>query len=515
MNFFKKNIRLCFGFFLLSFLFSNSNTDLIITEQLRKIVFQKIYNQIVNYKDISRESDDAFLGESMTNVSSSAPREEFIINVDIGDSLLYGDVNLIAHISTDNQESWNHYNGYALNEEAYNNTWEAIASLEGDEVSWYLTGEVDSETIFDQPEWGTLLFTQLPFNESDVFPIISSVSQTLGYPEINDTSQACVDITAIEASYNNDNLYFHLEYGANLTPSEGPLGPWHIYVMGVQNPVSETGYAYAYVFDSASLLGISPGIYELYDGNYSLLSYDDLPYVGIPFLNKLDIKISLDALFNRPDFGPWPNSSNSLIAIGQTFDIIPDFEDINNSGTVDRDIIRSTILLDSYYQNSNNNVQISNGIVDVINQEMKIKYFDLDGNFPIIKEVQICSYMHDVCDLTLEMLPETHDYKDTVEFYINYDFTLLPTDEYAAKFIFSDDSLDNADWEIVYFSVSDNQIGDVNLDLVIDVLDIILIIDIILEFYNPSDIQIILADFNNDLLIDVLDILMIIDIILG
>ena len=70
MNFYKKNIRLCFGFFLLSFLFSNSNTDLIITEQLRKIVFQKIYNQIVNYKDISRESDDAFLGESMTNVSS-------------------------------------------------------------------------------------------------------------------------------------------------------------------------------------------------------------------------------------------------------------------------------------------------------------------------------------------------------------------------------------------------------------------------------------------------------------
>ena len=57
--------------------------------------------------------------------------------------------------------------------------------------------------------------------------------------------------------------------------------------------------------------------------------------------------------------------------------------------------------------------------------------------------------------------------------------------------------------------------GDVNLDLVIDVLDIILIIDIILELYNPNENQLILADLNNDLLIDVLDVIMIVDIILS
>ena len=62
---------------------------------------------------------------------------------------------------------------------------------------------------------------------------------------------------------------------------------------------------------------------------------------------------------------------------------------------------------------------------------------------------------------------------------------------------------------------SNNPMGDVNLDSVIDVLDIILIIDIILELYNPNENQLILADLNNDLLIDVLDVIMIVDIILS
>ena len=180
-------------------------------EKFRKQFFQKVYDEIMSFKDATREADDAFLGESMTNVASSAPREEFIMNVDIGDSILYGNVNLTSHISIDNQQTWSHFNGYEINSLGYEQTWESIANITDNNVAWYLTGEVDAETIFNHPEWGTLLFTQLPFNVDNIFPILPSISQSLGYTEINDTSQACVDITAIEASYNNDNLYFHLE----------------------------------------------------------------------------------------------------------------------------------------------------------------------------------------------------------------------------------------------------------------------------------------------------------------
>ena len=495
--------------------YSNINENIVMGEKFRKQFFQKVYDEIMSFKDATREADDAFLGESMTNVASSAPREEFIMNVDIGDSILYGNVNLTSHISIDNQQTWSHFDGYEINSLGYEQTWESIANVTDNNVAWYLTGEVDAETIFNHPEWGTLLFTQLPFNQENIFPIIPSISQSLGYTEINDTSQACVDITAIEASYNNEYLYFHLEYGANINPSEGPLGPWHIYLMGVSNPVSETGYAYAYCFGSAPLLGIEPGMYELLDGGYELLPFDDLPYVGIPFMNNLDVKIPLEALINRPDFGPWPNSSNSLLAIGQTIDIIPDFEDIDNSGTFERDIVRSTILLDTYFQSSNNNVVIDNGIVDIINQEFKILYYDEDGNLPVIKQVQICNSSGEDCDSAIDLLPLEHNYNDSIEYYIDYNFDSLVSGNYSAKFSFSDDNLNNASIEFVEFSISNYQLGDVNMDTSIDVLDVVVTIEIILGFTQPSDIQIMLADLNSDMSIDVLDVIMIIDIILN
>ena len=500
---------------LISNLYANVDESVLVNEKFRKQFFQKIYNEIMSFKDMNREADDAFLGESMTNVASSAPREEFIMNVDIGDSLSFGNINLISNISIDNQQSWTQFSGYSINDLGYEQTWESIANIDGNSVVWYLTGEVDAETIFNHPEWGTLLFTQLPYNENSIFPIIPSISQSLGYAEINDTSEAYVDITAIEGSYNNENLYFHLEYGANIYPSEGPLGPWHIYVMGVTNPISETGYAYAYVFGSASLLGISPGMYELYDGDYDLISYDLLPYTAIPFLNNLDIQFSLNALINRPDFGPWPNLSNSLIAIGQTFDIIPDFEDINNSEILDKDIIRSTILLDTYFQDTNFNSILDNGIVDVENQELRITYFDEDGNMPVLKQVQICDYYGENCDAAISMIPFSHSYDDSVEYYIEYNFNLLENGDYSAKFIFSDDNLNNAVFEVVNFIISNNQLGDVNTDLSIDVLDVVVTIDIILGNIQPTESQIILADLNFDLSIDVLDVIMIIDIILN
>ena len=203
------------------------------------------------------------------------------------------------------------------------------------------------------------------------------------------------------------------------------------------------------------------------------------------------------------------------MAIGQTIDIIPDFEDIENSGTVERDIVRSTILLDTYSQSLNNNITIDNGIVDIINQEFKITYYDEDGNLPVIKQVQVCNNLGENCDNGIDMIPTSHHYNDSIEYYINYNFLSLLTGDYTAKFIFSDDNINNADYEIVEFSVSNNQLGDVNIDSSIDVLDVVFTIEIILGSIEPNEIQMILADLNYDMSIDVLDVIMIIDIILS
>ena len=56
--------------------------------------------------------------------------------------------------------------------------------------------------------------------------------------------------------------------------------------------------------------------------------------------------------------------------------------------------------------------------------------------------------------------------------------------------------------------------GDINGDLIIDILDIILGINIILGNFEPTLVQLNALDYNQDTIVNVLDIVEIIDIIL-
>ena len=57
-------------------------------------------------------------------------------------------------------------------------------------------------------------------------------------------------------------------------------------------------------------------------------------------------------------------------------------------------------------------------------------------------------------------------------------------------------------------------VGDINQDDEFNVLDIILVVNIILEFINPDDYQICSADLNADLQINILDVVALVDLIL-
>ena len=57
--------------------------------------------------------------------------------------------------------------------------------------------------------------------------------------------------------------------------------------------------------------------------------------------------------------------------------------------------------------------------------------------------------------------------------------------------------------------------GDVNADGSIDVLDVVVVVNIILGIYEPSDDELSTSDVNNDGAVDVLDIVMITNTILG
>ena len=71
-----------------------------------------------------------------------------------------------------------------------------------------------------------------------------------------------------------------------------------------------------------------------------------------------------------------------------------------------------------------------------------------------------------------------------------------------------------SDWICDEGFVGIGEIGDINLDLVLDILDVILLLNFILEFEYPSNDQLWLSDINNDQLLNILDIIALVSIIL-
>ena len=59
------------------------------------------------------------------------------------------------------------------------------------------------------------------------------------------------------------------------------------------------------------------------------------------------------------------------------------------------------------------------------------------------------------------------------------------------------------------------ELGDINLDSVIDVIDIVLLLNFILEVEIPTEDQIWLSDINSDEMINILDIIELVNIILN
>ena len=70
--------------------------------------------------------------------------------------------------------------------------------------------------------------------------------------------------------------------------------------------------------------------------------------------------------------------------------------------------------------------------------------------------------------------------------------------------------------ENIYLGEQDNLLlGDINQDQVIDILDIVTMVQFVLNFSTPNDIEFELADINQDGVLDILDIVSLIDFILS
>ena len=65
-----------------------------------------------------------------------------------------------------------------------------------------------------------------------------------------------------------------------------------------------------------------------------------------------------------------------------------------------------------------------------------------------------------------------------------------------------------------FSSLSNMQIGDVNQDMIVDILDIVMLINFAIGNTNPTDSEFYSSDLNSDEVIDILDVVILINLIL-
>ena len=498
---------------LITFLFPNYKAELPNHEaeheqldRITQIVFKKFQENMNEMKRAYRDSANAFLSDVVTGVSSSAPRENFVMNFDLPDTIIASEVEVETLISLDGQSTWSSFNGYSLND-TINNTWESIGYVNNDDVNWYISGSVESGILFDQPDWNRLLFTQLPEylpGDENQLPIPENYLATLAYDYTEPgTIPEQYDIKGLYGAYGDNKIYYKIEYGDECCEFGPLMGPWYFYLIGVTNTVSPYGDSYGF-FHCFALSGLYHiGMIKLHGEDSEIEYLQGIDYNFAYNGNALEVYFSLDSLITDEGFGPWPNESNSLITLTNTFGGVLDFEDIENSQIEEYDVLRSTIIMKNQYQDGNIPPVLSNPIIDTDTNQILVSYQDADGNLPVYKSLRVCtsdatcdcgiadgdlnnddvlnildivgivSYVlgnstlieDQICSIDtdgngtinildvvksvsvimgtssfIEMSTTTNDYLNGVEYKTDYDLSTLSSGEYKAVFLFSDDS---------------------------------------------------------------------------
>ena len=127
---------------ILGFILTN-NIDYQNAPEIQKEMMSIIWKKAMNAKKMYKESQTR--EDIISNLASTAPREEFIVNVDLSSDLLTANPEATVYLSTDGQNSWNSAAAYPKNTPGYENTWETTINNNGGEnIAWYISGAADS-----------------------------------------------------------------------------------------------------------------------------------------------------------------------------------------------------------------------------------------------------------------------------------------------------------------------------------------------------------------------------------
>ena len=107
----------------------------------------------------------------------------------------------------------------------------------------------------------------------------------------------------------------------------------------------------------------------------------------------------------------------------------------------------------------------------------------------------LCSYVAETC-----LPPHIHP----MQFDNEYEYCLESVNDCGSS-----------EWNCDTGSLSIGNVGDVNLDGLIDILDIIIILNFVLEYEIPNQNELWLSDINSDGSINILDIVFLVNVVLS
>jgi hypothetical protein len=514
-----KNIILTLS--IIGFMFAN-NVNYETASKAQKEMMQIIWQEAMEAKEMYKQSHSR--EEIIDNLASTAPREEFIINVDLGDELLVANPEATVYLSTDNQNSWTSSSAYPLNSEGYENTWEAIINNNGGQnISWYISGAADSEALgFD---YGRILVSQTPFHADNSFPPPSSHYALLAEDPAGDASSS-QDVLNLKGTYSNDKIFMSMGLNGGCCDEGSFFGPWYLYGVAIVNPEAETAVAYAIGYGDGGFGQLTPGLYKITGdlatgeiGGFDYVTSIDTNTSG----NNMQASTSLSNIIGDSDWGTWPNSFEGFIALGVTVEASLDGFDVAAS-LLDQ-TAPGLMLMTTQTQSGNTNCEVLDLSLDPASQQVAVNYLDAEGNFPWFKKIQLCQE-NGTCFYQADMIPSEHTYAEGTTFRHIFIHSDNPSDQQnllsyngpcILKVAFADGEYQGNQFELeVSLSnglVDDGSgcvLGDANGDMVLNVLDVVGTVNAVLGNSYDSCI-----DINGDGTLNVLDIVSLVNLILG
>ena len=466
-------------------------------DQMLLEAMQLIWTEAMNAKEALNQLNPQTREELLENLSSSAPGINFVTHAELSDSLTGATgTSASVFVSTDNQNTWTENTDVnPVDLPGYENTWGATTITDGGlDVSWYLSGSVDSGSL--GLDFGQLTVSQSPYNQSNMWPPSSNLYATIANDDSGETGSG-QDIVNLKATYSDDKLYASLGLNGDCCDAGSFFGPWNLYAIAIVNPDAANPVAYAYGYGDGGFGQLYPAIYKI-DGDLTTGEVAGFEVLSENFNystagNNFQASSLLNIITDDSDWGDWPNSFNGVALLGTTVSA-----DITLAVELYDTTELGVLVMSTQSQTTNTPPVLSNPLFE--NGELSVVYTDSENNLAVSHGVF-------VDDMEFVMIPDDHTYAEGTIFRASGLSGSMAT-------LFFSDGAATVTLDVDLGGGACSLSGDANGDNTVNVLDIVLTTNLILCSDCPDDYNA-CSDLNGDMVVNVLDIVAIVNLILG